>query len=229
MWILWETGHRQKTFGSILRVFFCVSSQQRAFTGDFNVCFTAPNWLQYLSINSYLAAKNVYSIMHHIYILHKFNYFWCQILYKLSKKPLFIRFSDPRAVQAQLACLGHAADSAVGRLEKESGLVPAAVARDFQRTGSKVAFPGLKKKPRDFDQRHLWSTWIHLLYFTIFVYDSFNFEFRLNIMVEHSTKVYKVTAPLRFCWLDGTAKSGISGPKIAYVKTHPLLCSEGTC
>ena len=43
----------------------------------------------------------------------------------------------------QLACLGHVADSAVGRLEKETGLVPAAVARDFQRTVSKVAFPGL--------------------------------------------------------------------------------------
>lgn len=148
MWIL-QYGKQdtsKKPSVQFFRLFFCVSSQQRAFNGDFNVCFTAPDWLQYLWINSYLAAKNVYSIMHHVYLLDKFNYFWCRILYKLNKTPLLIRFSGSRAVQAQLACLGHVADSAVGRLEKETGLVPAAVARDFQMTVSKVAFPGLKKK-----------------------------------------------------------------------------------
>ena len=65
---------------------------------------------------------------------------------QIEQKAAIYTVFRPRAVQAQLACLGRVADSAVGRLEKETGLVPAAVARDFQRTVSKVAFPGLKKK-----------------------------------------------------------------------------------
>ena len=50
---------------------------------------------------------------------------------------------------------------------------------------------------------------IHFLYFTIFVYDSCKFDFPLNIMVEHSTKAHKVIARLYFCWLYGTANSGM--------------------
>ena len=214
MWIL-QYGKQdtsKKPSVQFFSMFFCVSSQQRAFNGDFNVCFTAPN-LVTIPFNQFIfGCQKTCTVLCIIFTFStSLIIFDVEYYTNWTKRPLFIRFSGPRAVQAQLACLGHVADSAVGRLEKETGLVPAAVARDFQRTVSKVAFPGLKKRQgfRSTTSLKILKYIIHLLYFTIFVYDNCKFDFRLNIMVEHSTKMHKVTARLHFCWLYGTANSGM--------------------
>ena len=73
MWILWETGHKQKTIRSILQCVLLCIQPATCLQWRLQCVFHSPN-LVTISLNQFIfGCKNVYSIMHYIYLLDKFN------------------------------------------------------------------------------------------------------------------------------------------------------------